>query len=303
MNRQLSFFSSAVDHLQNAYNAIECLEFERAKEELTVAKEIDSYISTLDTTAKLIDFFEAQHRQYHDLPTFLARTWQSIPTACKQHKLHPGEAELADDYLTKIVQKHCNANSIFIDGEEILHWGCCYLIDAKYEQARKLLLDTVTTSHPLRADLWGYYGDACIACQRPDEALAAYLRAVVIDPQNLDLYRIQNEDIKALFAYLLKQHPEPQARALLLFDGWLKGLFKIPKLFSIFLNQYSQLKRPLADEIPYETCTRLHYFAICLCYDQSQPADMPMDYQYRERMCKLDEELFKRYMAKVAESL
>ena len=298
MAEQMSFFSDAITHLQNAFNSLVDLDFERANAELTIAREIDPFISNLDSTAKLIHFFEKQFLQYESVPTFLAKTWQRIPQAHREKELFVGEARLADEYVVKIAEKQLNPNKTFIDSEETLHWGCCYLIAKKYEKAFKVLLNSLTSTHPLRTDLWGYYGDACIACKRYNEAESAYLRALAIDPQQLDFFRLKNKDIIRLYSRLEKKYPKPEARALLLFHAWLENLFKIPKYFGGFIEQNETLKKALSQSIPNDKATRLHYFSICLCYDQAQ-SDGQINYQVRERMMELDKELFGRYLEKL----
>ncbi len=299
MDSQLCFLTDAIEHLQQAHEAIENLNLEQAKEELTIAREIDPYISTLDTTAKLIALFEKHLEECGEVEDFLAQVWQFVPQACQQNKLFLNEAKLADKYLVKIAEKQLPPDSDFIDPDEILHWGSLYLVAGKYEQARKVLLQTLSSTHPLRADLWAYYGDVCMESKKSNEAMAAYLNAVVIDPQEMDLFRIRNKDISALFAALQKSHPEAEARALLLFHGWLNGLFKIPPRFGKFFAEHQAFQTLLDEELPNDKAARIHRFSICLCRDQSQSGDGPHDYSFRERMLELDAELFAQYMKKL----
>ena len=299
MDLQLDFFSAAVDHLQNAYDAIESLDFEQAKEQVAIAREIDPFNSTLNTTAKLIALYEKHHNDCGDVATFLAQMWQFIPQACQRRMLLIAEARLADSYLARIAARHLGQGNSFIDPGEILHWGCCYFISSKYEKARKALLNTLASTHPLRADLWAYYGDVCMKSKRTTEAMSAYLNAVAIDPQTVDMFRIRNEEISELFLTLQKSYPESEARALLLFQGWLDGLFKIPKFFGKFFDEHRAFQTMLDEEIPQDRATRIHHFSVCLCRDQSQADGGTHDYRYRERMMELDEELFGRYMKKL----
>jgi tetratricopeptide (TPR) repeat protein len=301
MNSQLDFFTPAIDHLQNAYDAIENTDFELAKREATIAREIDPYIPTLNTTAKIIALLETHYRPGAEPGIFVAGIWQLIPQACRSGKLNLNEAHLADRYLARIAERQLGQGCTFIDAGEILHWGCCYLLSNKYERARKTLLDTLSSTHPLRADLWAYYGDVCMESKHETEALSAYLNAVVINPQAIDLFRIKNKEISGLFMSLQNRHSEAEARALLLFHGWLGGIFKIPKFFGQFLDGHAVFQAMFDGDIPQDRVSRIHRFSLCLCRDQSQSNGGSRDYRYRELMLDLNNELFEQYMKKLRE--
>lgn len=295
MNNQLSIFSIAIPYLHDADLALAEMDFENAEDLLNTAKSIDPTMNNLDSTIKICRFLKTNFNKTSDTKKFLAKMWQKIPKAVKQNHLLPSEGKHADRILSKIAFQKLKHDSEFIDPEQALHWACCYFINEQTSEAHKLLLHTLTTNHPNRADLWGYYGDVCFQLERYREVNSAYLRALIIDPQALDMFRLNHKELSQLYFRLIQTYPDQEARALLLFNAWAEHLLEIPRNQQTSRNEIKQLREKVFQKTYEKPAKRLHQFTICLYLDQSQPSG-EIDYQVRERMMELNEELFARYL-------
>jgi tetratricopeptide (TPR) repeat protein len=298
MTDQLSIFSSAGPHLNNAYLAIERLDFDLANDHLNQAKKIDPWITNLESTQKIVQFYKDIYQQKNNIPDFITETWLKIPEAVNENRLLISEAHFADLNLSKIADKHLNSDNSFIDRKEILHKACLLILGKNKIAAQKKLLDSLTTTHCYRADLWGYYGDVCMILNRFQEAHTSYVRALILDPQDIDLFRLKSKDLNHIYFQLIQEFPERDARELLLFYGWYEDLLKIPKFNKDQPDLIQNLKNSLIKGIPKDNTKRLYNFSICFYLDQSLSGEKT-NYEYRERMMKLDKELFTKYREKL----
>jgi tetratricopeptide (TPR) repeat protein len=181
---------------------------------------------------------------------------------------------------------------------EKLHVGCCYLALGDYKLAHKTLLDSLTSTHQYRSDLWGYLGDVCNKLRRWQEANMAYLCALIIDPQKVDFFRLKNPQLVESYRELLKDYSETDVRALLFTHCWLENILSIP-IGNTRLARFSlELENKFKEELPRDSADRYHRFAVYLCIDQSQLHGV-VNIQAREQMVELAPELFKRYMTKL----
>jgi len=74
----------------------------------------------------------------------------------------------------------------------------------------------------------GYYGDINILRGYHEEARAAYLRALVLQPQQLDLFCLQDKELRRLCNTFSQKRSPVEACSLLFPRGWLNGLINIP---------------------------------------------------------------------------
>jgi tetratricopeptide (TPR) repeat protein len=298
MNDQLSIFSVAVSCLQDAESALVNLNFNSVEKLLKNAKAIDPGMANLDSTIRICRFLKKNFKDSFDISDFLVNAWLKVPEVVRQNKLLPSEARCADRYLSQIAIQKLGHDNVFIDSEEILHRGSFYSVNEQHSKAHKLFLDTLTTTHPDRADLWGYYGDACFQLKRIREANSAYIRALIIDPQSLDIFRLNYKDLSQLYFRLLQSYSDTEARALLLFNGWIERILEIPRSQTDKGDYNKQIREKVLKEISEESDERLHQFSVCLFLDQSQPPDQ-IDYEVRERMMELNRDMFARYLERL----
>lgn len=300
--QQLNLFSAAITNKKNAIAALEELQFAEFERELTLAREIDPSLSDLSSLQSVGRFLQQRWESVGDVRDFLARCWRDVPAAVAQNQLTSSQGEYIDRLLPRVLRvKFGRRRRIaeFVDVQEILHWGCMDLLAGDVETAREKLLESLCLTHFLRADLWGYYGDVNTLLRNRDEANAAYMRSLVINPQALDLFRLKCHSLRQLHIRLARSHTDAEARSLLLTHGWLEGLFQIPKGNTWLAQQSKHLQQQLAQKLPLYKQERWHRFSICLYLDQSRPPG-EIDYAAREQMQKLDQDLFGKYLEGIA---
>lgn len=300
MTQQLDMIDeAAIRHKMKAIKALHRLQFDPFRTELLRAIRIQPYMADLRTLKSVGEYLKNRFRPGLGVPNFLAQVWYDIPAAVTRNELTPGMGRYTESLLTRIAQvQKVPTGSPFIDKKEKLHRSCLMMSAGNYETARKLLLETLTSTHPLRADLWGYYGDINILLGYQEEARAAYLRALVLQPQQLDLFRLQDKELRRLCNTLSQKRSPVEACSLLFTHGWLNGLFNIPRGNTWLARQSQYLQDKMAEELPLYKHERWHRFSICLFLDQSKPVG-EIDYEAREQMMELDGELFEEYLGKL----
>jgi len=196
------------------------------------------------------------------------------------------------------------ADGDFLDAERRVPEAALRLVLGQFEAARRglaRLLDRTADrdGHDRRADLWGWRADACFACDRPEEAGAAWVRALLLDPDRIDLFRTRAPRWRTLFAELRVDRAEAEARALLFPHAWLRGLVEVP-VDNDWLDAHLPRLRAatrVATDAP--RADRLLRFALLLYEDRSRPG--PPDIAQREEMQALEPELFQQVVAVLRE--
>lgn len=293
MSKQLDFFSASVSHVEKATQAIIEFDFDRAQWELRSAYEIDPYTVNLGALFEIIEFFKECIDAQADLGENLATLWWRIPNAVIAKQLTCKQAQLTDQYITKIAIKKIRAEEQFIDEKKKLPWGALFIVDKEYTRARKLLMQTIECHPRERADLWCYYADACYLLGRHREARAAYVKAMLINSRDMDFFRLRNENFRDIYEKLLLLYPREQAQAMFLFQLWMSEVLELPDF------QVAQIEALIGREKAMSTAgqavpDRLHHF--CLCFVLAQELSGDEKYLYREKMQQLAPELFDRYI-------
>ncbi len=299
MPDQLNLFSAAIDHKIQAIAYLKELDFRAAQEEIGLSQKIDPYLADLNIIANAIAFLNEQVNSFPDSSTAdrLAHIWQTMPKAVEREEISLAGLKFLDSIVAPIALKEANTEKDFVDSECLLHKGVCFLALREINHAHKLLLDAVTSGNFERADLWGYLGDTLYLQHNVGKARAAYLHALVIDPQELDLLRLAYQPIFYLYNQLRHTYSEIEAKDLLLTYGWFDGIFEIPKkddrLTRLAMNLWNQINQGRVN-----SDRHYYHFSISLYLDQSQPPGQ-IYVEARERMMDLDRQLFNRYLEKV----
>ncbi len=301
MSEQLNLFSLAVDHKIQAVAHLKELEFQRALEEIDLAKKIDPYLADLNIITNAITFLEKKLDAFWGAPLVerLVQTWKVMPKAVMEGEISRAGSKFLDPIISSVILREADAGRDFVDSSRLIHKGVCFLAQKKINLAHKVLLDAVTSSNFERADLWGYLGDALYFQHNMEKARAAYLHALIIDPQKLDVLRLAYRPLSRLYNQLLETYLEIDAKDLLLTYGWLSDIFEIPKK-DARLTQYAMDLLEQMNQAEEENSDRRYYrFSIDLYLDQSQPPGQ-IHIEAREQMMDLDRQLFNRYLEKVA---
>ena len=289
---QITFLSDADVHLDEFDEAIENFDFDTALYELNKAVNENPNMPNVRSLQTILDLFEIYRDQNEHDGDLLSAFWHDMPSLVADKMLTSREAEFADQYIAKMAVRRFEV--IFPDQKDMFHIGACLIRVKKYKQAAKVLRHSVTSTHKNRADLWGCLGDAAYRQSTDNrESHAAYLRALLIDPQAVDMLRLRHPGIKQLYAELCRDYNQAAARAMLPFMLWLKKIIKIMDLDDNFIEFLQRMsKKKTSNETD-----ELHQFCINFALDQNCAAEQSV--AHRQRMQELDGELFAMYMQRI----
>lgn len=172
----------------------------------------------------------------------------------------------------------------FLDAGERVPRAVAWLLTGNAAQARDELLLLLERGAFRCSTPWGYLGDADHLLQRHDDASACYVRALLLDPGGVDLWRMAHFDLRAGFLELCAEHGEPTARELLLSHAWCGGWLQIPP-GNCWVDAGCLPPAPRPER----------RFAQLLYLDQSAPRG-EVDLDRREAMAATSPALFERYM-------
>jgi len=222
MSEQIELFTPAVAHKEKALGALQRFAIGEAKGHVESARQIDAYLADLGTLTLAVDVLLSLGIRPKTKPSSLARVWARIqrtgtdlprPVRCVV------EALLCERIVQLLPGDFCE----FLDSNaKRLHVGTCYLVLNRPEQAHKKLLHSLS-SHPAESypRLWGYFADASFLPRRREEANSGYLRALLMDPQAVDVDRLKRPDLRCVVDDLRAQHEEETARGCSRFTpGW-----------------------------------------------------------------------------------
>jgi hypothetical protein len=179
-----------------------------------------------------------------------------------------------------------------------VHLGALLLVLRRDSEALALLRDSLASGHDHRADLWACCADALAAAERPDEANAAYVRALLLSARDVDLFRTRHAALVALHDELLGLHPPASARELLLVHAWLAGHLAIPPENGWLERHLSRLQLAAAPRPDAPDEQRYRRFALLLYLDRSRPPGR-WDEAEREEMQALAPQLFERVLQRI----
>ena len=290
---QLDLFSEADAHLENAHNALLKVDFTGAKKELQIARSINPFLANLDATANVVDYFQKFHKKAKNTAEALAAVFQDIPEAVQKSRLLVREAEMVEQVMAQMAIKQVKVSKPFVDGAKILHWGYCYAVNRQFSKAEKVYKETLQSPKEQRADLWGYYGDLCHMTSDQRQANSAYIRSLLLNPQEIDMFRMKSSAIRQLHRQLLEQHKDAEARSLLLFEGWSQAIFTFIQAGRSTDAPADSFQALLKKPAPKDKAGKLHRFSLHFYIDQM---NAKVDVDNREKMQALDKALFQRYL-------
>ena len=289
---QRSLFPEAFEIQDAALAALDGMEIRRGLALTAEARERDPELVGLGKLQRGLSWLAGIVDEREPAADGVARAWRELPGARRFGLLPADSAAFLDEALARQARRIEGAPGSFLDAAQTVHRGALRLALGNSLVARDLLLETLTSGHRDRADLWGYLADACLLEERGEDANACYVRALVISARDVDFFRIRDPRLARLCEDLLGAHPEDVAREIVLPHAWLAGVVSIPAgndwipadLLGALLETPD--RGPAADERRY---ARLLY------RDRSMP---PGEYseEAREEMRSLAPDLFRRFV-------
>ena len=292
---QRSLFPDAYEVQDEALAALEDLRVEQAQRSVARARERDARLVGLDLVERALSWLAPRLGGREPDEEAAAQSWRELPAARSRAELPPDSAASVDGVLARFLLRRSPAARPFVDRAERVHRGALQLVVARPAPAREGLLETLSAGQRERADLWSYLGDACFLAERPYEANACYVRALVIAAQDVDLMRLREPRLAELFGRLSSTHPQAVARELLLTQAWIEGLLTIPPGNGwIEAARVSALLAATTEPGPAPE-RRYRRLGLLVYRDRSRlPGAASLD--ERSEMLELDPELFRRYL-------
>ncbi len=137
--------------------------------------------------------------------------------------------------------------------------------------SRAFLQAAVRGGHANRADLWGWLGDACVQYGNLAEAAAAYVRALVLSPEQVDFARLLHPGLVGCWTGLAGL-PQDEASGLLLSEAWLRGILPVPRNNGwLSPSQLDRVLEATAVTAKASRASRCRRFSVLLYVDQSIP--------------------------------
>ncbi|HDQ46242.1 MAG TPA: hypothetical protein ENN17_12230 [bacterium] len=296
---QLSFFSTADEVIEKTVSAIRELDFDRARRELETAARIDPCLAHIETWRKIVTLFYAGFSggQPGDA---LAALWHTVAENVENGHWLPSEAQFADREIAEIAFRHLGNVKGFLDSDQTLHAGSLLAARGLYQEAGKALIDTLTGGHADRADLWSVYAETLRVLGRPVESRNALLRALVLDPFHIDLFRLRLPELQSLYVRVRMQYTPAESRALLFFYGWLDGLWPISLLGRPGGIRTEDIQKRLEQASGEEHTDRFRRFGL-YCYRDQMLDSGRIDIEARQQMMDSAPDLFRLYLKKVDE--
>jgi tetratricopeptide (TPR) repeat protein len=285
MKEQLTLFAEGLSIMELAEKALEDLNLADADRHLTAARKINPWLARLDTADKMLRLMKTCSEKRKTEGAILAGMWRMIPVCVADGSMTESEARWADTLVARSAIKNSRG---YVDDDHQLHLGACLLALNDPWEAHRILLESLDGNPLERADLRGYYGDACHSLGRYREANAAYFQALVLDPVNLDMFRLKDENLLDLHGRLVMKYRGQNTSALLLFFGLMDGTFKPFDTRALT----GPLWRKIIELSESAKTERLHRFSLFSLRDRT----LGTHPEIREMMKELAPELFLMYL-------
>ena len=296
---QRSLFPDAFEVHEQALRALDDLDLEAARRWLLEVKSRDPGLPELASWSACIEWLRRELGGGLVADECLALAFALVPEECRRGTLDKATAERIDQVLAHQGLQRMDRSRVFLDGEERVHRGVLLLVRGSFPPAMALLRETLAQGRDGRADLWWSLAEACLKCDRSDDANAAYVRALLLDPQAVDLHRSQHVRLTSLLDELRASRDEQEARGLLLVHAWLEGILSIPPENSWLERHLSRLHLATALRSGATPAERARRFAWLLYLECSRrPGDF--EESARDEMKALAPELFERVMHRLS---
>lgn len=300
---QAQLFSPALDYKEQALHHMLALEWADAFANLKIAFDLDPYLADLELLSRLCDFAQQEGEHFKSSLQKAVWLWFAASAALQQKSLTA--AEVAS--LRRILARHLVANGsskqeVFTVKGKSLPRGVCQLVLENWQAAHDDLLNWVTTHADRAAPRdWGYFGDAACALKMWKEANLAYVRALFVAPEEVDMLTFKHAQLLIVLQRLELRYDDPaRARALWPFEAWRRRVLEIPPGNTFLLPIVQRQHSLLGSELMLERRQTLQQFMLCLYIDQAKLQER-LSFNVREEMKGLEPDLFRQYLEVIEE--
>lgn len=294
---QLSLFPDGSEHLQQAFQAFQRLELREAWAALERARALDARMLGLASLEAALVWLEERGIEHPPGAARAAELFAELGPACERGELERRTALSLSEILARHALRTVGAE-VDLQGAAARVPGCVLRlalgqVDAAVGELRELLGEG---EGRCRADLWAALGDARQSQERFEEASEAYVRALLLDAQALDLLRLRQPELAALHGVLAATHGSATARELLFPHGWLRGVLPLHAPDRVIEAELSHLRARAARGDPEAPQVRARLFSLMLYEDLVAGPTASDIVERRERMAELEPALFAELM-------
>lgn len=284
-------FPDGFEILEQALVALRDIDVRRADELVRRARAAQPNLVNLDIIEAACEFLRGNLADEPD-PDRCAATLLAVSRDAEAGRLGEEVGHFVDQVLGRYLAR-MDREGPFVDGTGRMPWARVLLIVGRPDDAHRSLVELVAR-HP-RADLWWALGDAARLVDRAAEANAAFVRALVFDPQAVDCFRLQHVALRRCYQQLRARHDPSSARELLLPSAWIDGVLEIAP-GNRWVEAATNADQGLtgSSEVPPQARS-MRRFARLLFADRTAGSDN-VDIARREEMAALAPDLFVRYV-------
>jgi hypothetical protein len=295
---QRSLFPDAFEVQEQALAALDALDLAAARRGLEEARVRDPELPELASWSACIGWLSRELGEGSVDDDGLAAAFARVPEEHQRGAIDGAAAQRIDAVIARLALARGGPPGAFLDGAKRVHRGALLLVANRAQEAIGLLRESLAEGCDGRADVWGYFADACHALERADEANAGYVRALLLGAGEADLHRLRHARLRSLLDELRARHPEEEARELLVVHAWLEGTLAVPPENGWLDRHLSRLRLANTARPGASAAERARRFALLLYLDRSRrPGDF--DECAREELRALAPELFERVLGRM----
>jgi tetratricopeptide (TPR) repeat protein len=311
MTEQLSLFDDKVVIINKGKDKLLKLNFKEAKEEFLRYRSIYPDSASVNYEIKIADFFINKPVSIREDMSLIQRVevfyslWEEFETYIEEigynnkSLIETLRKSYFKELTEKIEKKDLDGSLFFKEGIPV---GLVCLLGGDYTTAIKLLQEALL-KHPNNARAYGYLGDSYFLLGDLDLARICYREAFSIDPYEIDLKRLQDQEIHELIERVGEKNDFPLDWVPVyacLEDMFSKKEFISADDIKVVLDEYEALDRDYSKGANERVKAALFYRAMVLSENHRilRFIKRITIAGVREKMKGLDSHLFERYMAK-----
>lgn len=311
MTEQLSLFDDKLVIINKGKDKLLKLNFKEAKEEFLRFRSVYPDSASLNYEIKIADFFINKLVSIREDMSLIQKIeefyslWEEFETYIEEigynnkSLIETFRKAYFKELTEKIENQELDGSLFFKEGIPV---GFVCLLGGNYTTAIKLLQEALL-KRPNNAKGYGYLGDSYFLLGDLDLARICYREAFSIDPYQIDLKRLQDQEIHELIKRIGKKNDF--SLDWLPVYACLEGMFSKKEFISaddikVVLDEYETLDRDYAQGANERVKAALFYRAMVLSENHRilRFIKRITIAEVREKMKRLDSYLFERYMAK-----
>lgn len=311
MSEQLSLFDDKLVIINKGKGKLLKLNFKEAKEEFLRYRSLYPDSASVNYQIKIADFFINKLVSIREDMSLIEKIeefyslWEEFETYIEEigynntSLIQTLQKSYFEELTEKIEKKDLDGSLFFKEGLPV---GLVCLLGGNYTTAIKLLQEALL-KRPNNARAYGYLGDSYFLLGELDLARICYREAFSIDPYQIDMKRLQDQEIHELIARIGEKSDFPLdwVPVYACMEGMFsKKEFISPDDIKVVLDEYEALDRNDSEGANERVKAALFYRAMVISENHRilRFIKRVTIAGVREKMKGIDRHLFETYMAK-----